>query len=338
MKLRQDQLASHLANNLAPIYWISGDVPLLLQESTDAVRSAAKRHGFSNRQIIDASSTMNWSVLQSVSQSMSLFDEKEVIELRLKDSKFKDAGRKALLAYAENPPEDKLLLITSNKIAAPQLKTKWMQTLEKSSVFLQLWPLQGYQLNRFLQERAQQLDLQLPSDAIELIAAKTEGNLLAAKQELEKLKLLFGSKSVTLTEVTPAITDSSHFDIFIFSETALSGDIAKSIQILQSLKNEGCEAILILWSLTREIRRLIQIKETINLGNPIAQAMQKHGVWQKQQPAISSALNRHPQSTLHKLLQQAAYIDQMIKGLIQKDPWDGLLQLTTNLAGNKQYV
>lgn len=190
MKLTPAQLPKHLQGNLAPVYVISGDDPLLCQEAGDAVRLAARQQGFDERQVFSADANFDWGTLLQAGASLSLFAQKRVLELRLPSGKPGDKGAAALIEYCARPADDTLLLVSLPKLDGSAQKTKWGKALiEGQQVqFVQIWPVDTQQLPQWINQRLAQAGLSAQRDAVELIAARVEGNLLAAAQEIEKLK------------------------------------------------------------------------------------------------------------------------------------------------------
>lgn len=320
MKLSTDQL--HRQTSLLPVYFISGDEVLLVEEAGDFLRALARKNGFDERQVFHVDAKFDWSLLAEISRAMSLFSDKEIIELRIPSGKINEKGKKALLAYLENPPEDKLLIIISGKVTGTTLNTKWAKTLAKIGAIVQAWPIPMAQFPSWIQKRLGQCHLQATSDAVKFIAEQTEGNLLAAKQEIEKLQLLYGEKKITGDDVMNAVTDTARYDVFHLVDQVLLGKKKQSLRILNTLKNEGIEPTIILWALTREIRSLITMAHHIKKGQSIDQSMSKQFVWEKRKPMIRTALQRNDLNRLENALNQAANIDKIIKGQQKGNRWD----------------
>lgn len=329
MQLRYEQLPQHLQKNLAPMYLLSGDVPLLAQEASEAIRAAAQQQGYCDRQVFHVESGFSWPKFLAISNNLSLFANKQLLEIRLPTTQLGDGGSKALQAYAANPPPDKILLITLGKLDSTQQKSTWVQSLIKNGVFIQFWPITNDQLPQWIEKRLAAAGLRAEKTGIELLAASAEGNLLAAVQEIEKLRLLFSTANECLSTETiaQAITDNARFDIFQLADACLQGHHNRSLRILAGLRGEGVEAILVLWSLAREIRVLTQISYQIEAGQPLEQALQHQQVWEKRKHLVRQALKRHTTKSLVPLLKLAGKIDQIIKGLETGNVWNELERL-----------
>ncbi len=337
MKLRGGQLAGYLARELAPIYLISGDEPLQVAEATDVVRSAARERGYTGREVLNVERSFDWSGLASTASELSLFAEQRLIELRLPGGKPGDAGGKALRAWAGNPPDDCVLLIISAKIDASAQRSKWFQALEKSGVVVQLWPPRPDELPGWIRQRMQARGMQASPEAIALLAERVEGNLLAAAQEIDKLHLLYGGKSLDLLEIVTAVADSARFNIYELVDTALSGDVPRTARTLRGLQGEGIEPVLVLWALAREIRLLEGIALELESGSPLDQALRQNRIWEQRKPVVRQGLQRHNCLSWQQMLRRAAHIDRVIKGIGKGNPWDELLQLVLLIAGTRLF-
>jgi len=334
MKLRPDQIASQLERGVAPVYLVSGDEPFQLDETAMAVRRAAQQQGYAERQVLHVERNFDWNTLGASADALSLFAEKRLIELRLPGGKPGDAGSKALVAYAANPPADTVLLIISGKLESSQQRSKWFKAIEQAGVVVQVWPIEAARLPGWLKQRMALRDMQPSPEALQMLVDRVEGNLLAADQELEKLRLLTGGGAIDASQVAAAVSDSARYDIFTLVDVALGGDAARAVRMLHGLRAEGMEPVLVLWALSREIRSLAGMAAELAGGKGVAAVLQQYHVWEKRKPAISAALRRYPAPAgWRAMLQHCSRIDRGIKGLGTGKPWDDLLQLTARLAG-----
>ncbi len=333
MKLRGGQLTNHLAGELAPIYLISGDDPLLLNEASDAVRSAARARGFGGREVLCVERGFDWSGFTAAASELTLFAEQRLIELRLPGGKPGDAGGKALRAWARNPPDDCLLLIVSAKIDASAQRSKWYQALEQAGVVVQLWPPRPGELPGWIRQRMQARGMQAGPEAVALLAERVEGNLLAAAQEIDKLHLLYGEKPLELPDVVATVADSARFNIYELVDSALAGDLPRTVRTLRGLRGEGTEPVLVLWVLVREIRLLEGMALELERGASLDQVLRQQRVWQQRKPIVRQGLQRHNRLRWQQMLRRAARIDRLVKGVDKGNPWDELLQLVLIMAG-----
>ncbi len=333
MRLRSDQLAAHLAKPLLPIYLVSGDEPLQLNEATDALRAAARAQGFTEREVLQVETGFDWGALAAAGSNLSLFAERKLIELRLPSGKPGDAGAKALTAYAAAPAPDNLLLISCGKLEKQQQNSKWFKALEAAGAVVQVWPVEPRALPGWIRQRLQARGMQPTPEAAQLLAERVEGNMLAAAQEVEKLVLLCGAGPLDGETVRAAVADSARYDVFELADAALGGDAARCARIVEGLRGEGEEPVLILWALVREVRALALIAAEQARGVPLDTLLQQQRVWDKRKPLYQAALKRHNLRRWRALLRRAARLDRICKGAEPGNPWDELLQFSLLMAG-----
>ncbi|AIS10891.1 DNA polymerase III subunit delta [Pseudomonas chlororaphis subsp. aurantiaca] len=339
MKLAPAQLGKHLQGTLAPVYVISGDDPLLCQEAADAIRSAARQQGFDERQVFSADANFDWGTLLQAGASMSLFAEKRLLELCLPSGKPGDKGAAAFIEYCSRPAEDTLLLISLPKLDGSAQKTKWGKALidGEQTQFIQIWPVDASQLPQWIRQRLSQAGLSASQDAVELIAARVEGNLLAAAQEIEKLKLMAEGGQITVETVQAAVADSARFDVFGLVDAILNGEAAHALRMLEGLRGEGVEPPVILWALSRELRSLANMSLQYSQGTPLDKVFSqaRPPVWDKRKPLMSKALQRYSAPRWAQLLLDAQRIDAQIKGQAAGSPWSSLSRLSLLMAGQR---
>jgi len=333
MKLRFDQLEAHLQKGLQPIYLLSGDEPLQLMEAGDAIRKRARESGYSEREVFHAESCFDWNGLLAASGSMSLFAEQRLLELRLPSGKPGKEGGAILADYAANPPADTLLLIISGKIERASQNSKWFKALDAAGATLTVWPIEPQALPGWVSQRMRARGMVPTAEAAQLLAERVEGNMLAAAQEVEKLLLLYGEGEISMTQVEEGVADSARYDIFELVDTALLGDVPRTTRVMQGLRGEGVEPILVLWALLREIRAMVQMAAEMARGVGAEQAMAALRVWDKRKPPVRAGLQRHNLNRWQLLLRRGGRIDRMIKGVEPGNPWDELLQLALLMAG-----
>ncbi len=335
MWIKAEQLQGALAKQLAPIYLISGDEPLQLGEAADAVRLAAKNAGYDNRELLTVDAYFSWRDFSLAAESLSIFSEKKIIDLRLPSGKPGAEGSKALVHYCARIPEDTLLLISTGKLDKSAKKSKWVTALEKQGVAVQVWPLEGKALVQWIQQRLQVKGLKVKKVAINIIASRVEGNLLAAAQEIEKLYVLYGQGNLSEQQVQDAVADGARYDVFDLVDAALSGRIDRVSKILSGLQHEGVAAPVVLWALARELRSLIHIQRQLASGQPRSRVFMQHQVWDKRQKLVSHALEQLQQTELRQALLLCAQADRQIKGEQQGDSWQSLLCIALFMAGKK---
>jgi DNA polymerase III subunit delta len=332
MRLYPEKLAGHLQQQLLPVYLVSGDEPLLLQECCDQIRQKAREQGCSERVVIDCGgSNFNWQDILHSAASMSLFAERRLIELRLPSGKPGAEGSSALCEYLDIAGDD-VLLVVSGKIDKQSTGSKWYKALDKAGATIQVWPVDARKLPRWLQQRVHNAGMSIDNDALQLLCDRVEGNLLAAMQEVEKLKLLAADARITTQTVTEAVSDNARYNVFDMTDSALQGDAAASLRMLHGLRAEGSEPPLVLWTLAREIRTLYEAQLDCDKGQSAPQALGARHVWPSRMPFMQAALARHDTLSLSLLLEQAARVDGSIKGFADGKPWDNLERLVLGLC------
>jgi DNA polymerase-3 subunit delta len=328
MKLKTEQLNAHLQKGLAPFYVISGDEPLLVQETCDQIRLATKKQGIDERELLHAEAGFDWGDLVAQANAMSLFASRRLIEVRIPNGKPSDKG-KALLEVIANPNPDNVVLIVTPRLDAPTQKTKWFKAIEAAGVFIAIWPIDRNQLPGWLQRRIQAAGMSASQEAVALFAQRIEGNLLAGVQEIEKMRMM-GTQQISAELIEEATADSARYDAFSLADSCLLGNIGDATRILSHLKAEGHEAIMILGALVRKIRQLISLK---SYGpQRLTDGFKSQNIWPKQQPPFKSALSRLSQAELFECLQTAEQIDRAVKG-DGNDPWLLLSRLSELLTG-----
>jgi DNA polymerase-3 subunit delta len=338
MRLRLDQLENALTSKLQPVYLVGGDEPLLVQEAVDLIRAACKKADYSERTILHVERQFDWAQLNDEANALSLFAEKKLIELRLGKSKPGIPGAKSIMQYLAQPSEDNILLIECGKLDASATKSKWLKSVEQAGCFVQVWPVGIEEMPRWLSNRAKKMQLNLTNEALSLLSERLEGNLLAAVQELEKLKLNYPDSKITDDKVLASVEDSSRYDIFNLTDASVAGNSQQAARILSHLRTEGLEPTIALWALSKEVRILDALKHAQNNGSGPQSVFSKQYVIKKRQPALVAASNRLGQAQLREMLSLCADCDQQIKGM-QKgfSPWDTLLDIALLLSGASGY-
>lgn len=331
--MRPEQLAADLKRGLRPVYLVSGDETLLVQEACDAIRAAARDAGFSDRQVMHVEAGFNWSEVLAASQEMSLFAERKLLDLRLPSGKPGDEGSKTLVAYCESTNEDTLLLITAPKLDGSAKRAKWYKALESTGTVIICWPISPEQLPQWLQQRFQRAGFNADPEAIQLLAERVQGNLLAAAQEVEKLALYAEDGRIDLNTVAATVGDSARFDVFALVDTALSGDAASALRTLRGLRAEGTEPPIVLWALARELRLLYGCAVPLAEGAGIDRLLDGARVFDRRKPLLKAALKRLSPNRLAGMIRRAAAADRAVKGVGDNDPWILMEDILLGLAG-----
>jgi DNA polymerase-3 subunit delta len=335
MKINSQQLKAQIKQGLAPVYLIAGDEPLQVQEARDLIVQHANQVGYSERHSFHATSDYDWDCLLAEINQQSLFSTKALIELRINSGKPGKTGAAAIEKFLSELPRDKILLIITPKLDSIQQKSKWVKGIEEKGAFITVWPIETAQLPRWIQARLQKESLKTTPEGIQLLADQTQGNLLACAQEITKLSLLYGEKTLSTDEINEAIGDQARFDLYSLVDQALLGEAENTVRILTQLQESGTEPTLILWAITREIRQLIQLNTLIQGGERFDSACSKLFIWNTRQSIYQSALRRLTQSQLLLAIERASRIDLIIKGMEQGNLWLAFNELLLALAGSK---
>jgi DNA polymerase III subunit delta len=330
LRLRAEQLPAALARGLAGIYLVSGDEPLLVGEAADAIRAAARAAGYADRRVFFIDRSFSWDELRLATQSLSLFAERRLFELRMPSGK-PDKGAALLAELAAQSAADLTYLVVTDKLDRKAGDAPWVQAIEKHGAWVPIVPVDAAALPAWLRGRAKMLHIDIGPEACQLIVDRVEGNLLAAQQELEKLKLLANGVSIDVDLVLRSVGDSARYDVFQLAEAAAAGDAARALRVLLGLKSEGVEPTLILWALLRELRGMWQARERDRLRSTV-----RGSGWNLVATPSARALSRLKKLPLAPLLMQASHTDRVIKGLSPGDAWSALTGLTGAFAGALQ--
>lgn len=333
MNLRPDQLGSLLAKPLAPLWVLHGNEPLLVLEAADAIRAAARRQGYEERETLVVGQGFKWDSLTLAAGNMSLFGGAKLIDLRIPGGKPGRDGGEALQRYAAALPAQTLTLITLPELDWQARKTSWFKALADTGNALELNAPERERLPDWIARRLAAQDQSAPADALAFIADHVEGNLLAAHQEILKLGLLHPTGALTLDQIQDAVLNVARYDIDTLRQAVLEGDPARCARLLEGLRGEGAAPPLVLWALANETRSLATLRAGQDEGQPLTALFKAERVFdERRKQAISRALPRLSSALLRAALMHAARIDRMIKGLVPGDVWDEFLQLALRLA------
>lgn len=335
MRLRAEQLSSRLnSKGLDPVYLISGDEPLQMLECADSIRRYALDKGFEERVVYTVNRDFDWNTLLADTANISLFSSKRLIELRMPDGKPGREGSAALAEYAADPPADNVLIVTTARADKQAQKSKWYTALDKAGVSISIKQIDAASLPGWIKQRVRQQGKSISLSAAEFIAQQVEGNLLAARQEIDKLCLLVTSDCIELDDVTNIIADATRFNVFTLVVSAMSGNLSRTQRMLNSLRSEGVDAAGIYGPLMWELRRLCTIAFQADNGVPLDTVFRQQRVWDDQRKqAIKKVLKLHRLQNLHRLLRKAVLIDRQIKSQDREMAWDSMLSLLFILGG-----
>jgi DNA polymerase-3 subunit delta len=339
MQVRADQLAAHLAKGLCPLYTVYGDEPLLAQEAGDGIRTAARAAGYSERKVFTVGNAahFDWGALIGAAQAMSLFAERQLIELRIPSGKPGKEGAEALQRYCETLGSDEVLtLVQLPKLDYQQQKSAWFAALDAAGVMLRVEPVERRELPAWIAKRLaaqgqRVADGEEGPRTLAFFADRIEGNLLAAHQELQKLALLHPSGTLSFDQVEAAVLNVARYDVFKLGEAVLAGQVARALKMLDGLQAEGEAAVLVHWTLAEDIRALKRVKDAMTAGKPLPMALRDARVWGAKERLFERVLPLFSDSALTELLHAAQVCDGLVKGLKHPDwpmePWQGLQRM-----------
>jgi len=333
VEVRSNRLAAHLAKGLAPLYVVYGDEPLLAIEAGDEIRAAARTAGFDEREVLVAEPGFKWDAFAAANRNLGLFGARKLVDLAIPSGKPGAEGARALEDCAAHPHPDTLTLITLPRLDRAAQAGAWFAALERAGVAVAVQPLERSELPQWLAARLARQNQRGRADTLQLLADATEGNLLAARQEVEKLGLLLPEGELDHDAVERAVADVARFDVFQLSEAWLAGDAARALRILAALEAEGEGVPLIVWQLGEDLHALSAVLEAVAGGVPLGAAVRTARVWGKRQAALERAVQRVDPAVIPVLLMRLARLDALAKGIGSGSVWDGLADIALALAG-----
>jgi DNA polymerase-3 subunit delta len=342
MQLRAEQLAQHLARGLQPLYTIHGDEPLLAQEAGDTIRAAARTAGYVERKVFTVSGAhFDWSGLLGAAQAMSLFAERQLIEIRIPGGKPGKDGSDALQRYCEHLSDDVVTLVHLPKLDRQQQQGSWFGALDRAGVTIAVQPvdrraLPGWIAQRLAAQGQRVAEGEAGQQTLAFFADRVEGNLLAAHQELQKLALLYPAGELAFEQVEAAVLNVARYDVFKLGEAVLAGQTARVLRMLDGLRAEGEAAVLVHWSLAEDIRALKRVKDALGQGKPLPLAFNEGRVWGVKQRLYERVLPLLAEHQLAHLVEAASVCDGVIKGLKHPqwplEPWEAIRRLALLLV------
>lgn len=317
MNLYANQFPQHVSRHgLPPFILIFGEEPQQRNDCIGVVRNLAKQQGYDERQSFSADSQFNWQSVVDDGMSMSLFSSKKLVEIELPEGKPGASGSKVLLNLAEQVADDTIYLLHGGKIGKDVQNAKWFKTLDKLGISTICYQLEGKRLEQWLMQKFQERNKQAEPQAIALIAAFSEGNLLAAAQTVEKLCLLETHQHISLEQAKAHVADNTKFSVFQFTDTLLQGDATRAIKMLNRLEAEGTEPNQILWFLIKEAQLLLSLKSEQLRGQSLTAAFNAQRIWKSKQSLYISALQRLDIESLMALTDKLAELDIALKSSV----------------------
>jgi DNA polymerase-3 subunit delta len=328
MELKPAQVERQLAGSgdLAPVWLIAGEEHLLVLEAADAVRRRARELGFAEREVLDAEAGFDWNEFARACANQSLFASRRLIDVRMPSGKPDKhpakAGAEALMAFCASPPPDTVLLLTAMTWSRAH-ETKWVDAVRQAGVFVPCWPLKAEETRAWLAARAARAGLDLAVDAVAVLLERVEGNLLAASQEIEKLRLLVGpGERVDGARLEQLVADSARFDVFKLADAALGGDGARALRIVAALRAEGEQVPGLVPVLSGQVALVARLAAAVESGRSADAALRgEPGVWQARHGVYKAALARGRAAFWEARLAELARVERAGKGRAPDPRW-----------------
>ena len=332
MRLRPETLAAHLDAGLNPVYLLTGGEPLLIQECADRIRAAARARGFTERQVYDADGRQfDWTTPIAEASARSLFAECKILEIRLASDKPGEQGGAALADLCQRAGPELLVLVTGPRLDQRAQSAAWVKACDRAGVWIPVWPVESAKLPDWIATRLRQAGIVATRPAVELLAQRVEGNLLAAAQEVEKLRLLAPSGELDAEAISAAVADSARFNLFELIDRALAGDVHSAARSLRGLREEGVEPAVVVWALARDLHVLARVRHL--RGAAQDQELANLKVREARRPLLREAAARIGTAQANLLLVQLGAVDRAIKGVHDSAPWQGLEDVILSLCG-----
>lgn len=326
MQIRAEQLQRHLkAGDLKDIYLVSGDEQLLVDEACDDIVAAATGLGFDQRTVFEAVARAPWDELFSDAGNLSLFATKRLLDVRIPPRGLDRAGSEAIRGYLETPIADTLVLCRAPGLDWRQRNNAWYKAIERAGAVVPVWPIGGRELPGWLEGRCRREGLELDRDALDALAERVEGNLLAAAQEIAKLKLLHGEGRVGVDDIESGVGDAAHFDTFELVDAAFAGRAARMHRMLQTLRQEGVAVFMVIAAFANQLQRAAELAAGANPRIP-----------RRRLPVLNAAVKRLGAAGIDDLIKECALLDLQSKGMLRGDAWGSLERVLLSVAGVAQ--
>ncbi len=341
MNLKLEALDAHLAKKLGPLYVVHGDEHLLAIEASDRIRTAARAAGYAERDLLEVDRFFHWNRLAESGQSLSLFGENKLIEVRIPGGKPGREGSLALQVHAKRTSKaaDTITLITLPGLRGEARSSAWFTALSAAGVAIEAPLVDRTRLPNWIAEHLAAQGQGADREALAFIVDRVEGNLLAAHQEVQKLALLHPRGKLAFDDVRDAVLDVARFDVFKLGEAMLAGDAPRVARMVEGLKGEGESPVLVHWAMTEEVRALLRAKLAVATGQSLGGLLRQLRVWGARERLFEPALKRLSLATLRDALNRAAEIERIVKGVpsmhgpAMGDAWTELSRLGTTIAG-----
>ncbi|HEY3533908.1 MAG TPA: DNA polymerase III subunit delta [Casimicrobiaceae bacterium] len=334
-QLRPDELDAHLAKTLAPLYVVHGDEPLFAMEAGDAIRAAARRAGCDEREVFIVEPHFRWDAFVAANANLGLFASRKLVDLRIPSGKPGADGAAILERHANDLPADNVTLVTLPRLDRAAQSSAWFTALTEHGVVVPVVPIDRKALPGWIAARLARNRQKVGRDTLAFLAERCEGNLLAAKQEIDKLALLLPPGLLEHDDVERAVANVARYDIQELSEAWLAGDAARTLRIVEGLRGEGEPVTLVAWQLAEDLHALSTVHDAVARGTSVSTAVRTARVWGKRLPALERAVRRVGEVEVSPLLAAAAKLDALAKGIGRGDPWDLVVDIGLAVCGKR---
>ena len=338
MQLRHDQLGAHLARSLAPLYVVHGDEPLAAIEAADAIRAAARRAGCDEREVFIVEQHFRWDAFVAANANLGLFGSRKLIDIRIPSGKPGVEGAAAIEQHARRPNADNVTLISLPRVDRTTQSSAWFMALAEHGVTIAVAQVDRHALPAWIAQRLSRNDQRAARETLAFLAERCEGNLLAARQEIDKLALLLPPGQLAHADVERAVANVARYDIQELSEAWLDGDAGRTLRIIDGLRSEGEPITLVVWQLGEDLHALAFVHDAISDGQSLSSAIRNVRVWGKRQIALERAARRTGSAALAPMLRSLATLDGLAKGIGHGDPWESVADIALALCGQPALV
>jgi DNA polymerase III subunit delta len=344
MQLALPQLPTHLQKGLRNLYVVHGDEALLAQEALDSIRALARTQGYTERTVYMVQGAhFDWTEVLASGASLSLFADKQIVEVRIPSGKPGKEGSLALQELAANAADNDttLTLVQLPRLDKATKSSAWFAALENHGVSIQIESIERRALPQWiaarLQAQGQRVQAgEMGQHSLQFFADRVEGNLLAAHQEIQKLALLYEPGELSFEQIESAVLDVARYDVFKLTEAVLGGQMHRVQRMMDGLQAEGVAAVLVHWTLAEDIRAIKRIQDATLQGKPLAMTLRENRIWGTKEMLMQRVLPRISAAQASHLLESASVVDGVIKGLKHPEwpanPWDALHSLAIRFA------
>ncbi len=335
MNIQPQKLGDALGKKLMPVYLIFGEEPLQVMEACDQIRAVCRQSGYdvTERFQVDNARSFNWDELMMAGNSMSLFGDRKIIDLHIPSGKPGNEGSAIFKKWCDDPPPDSVMLISAGKLEGRFRNLAWYKAIDAIGITVQALPLSRQQTAQWIENRLARASLSTDPEGIELLTRMVEGNLLAARQEIEKLAILYPGGQVSPAQVLACVTDSSRYTILDLVDSALQRQPGRALKVLDALRVAGDPPVLICWHLASEVRKIATVAAKTRAGESASRAMMQAGIWKNRQSLVASAMRSRPDQFWLHSISDCSYLDRLSKGLSGGDLWDEISGFVARLAG-----